>query len=82
MISPTVLQEGHDVATLTRKKALIDPDRLRDHKILSTNPEWQQVPDDYIRVRAYYLWEEAGRPECDGCEFWSKAESELCSGKG
>lgn len=27
-----------------------------------------------IRERAYQLWEEAGRPECDGKEFWLRAE--------
>lgn len=65
------------MATLIKKKSPIDPERLRDHTILTTNPEWQQVPEEYIRVRAYYLWEQAGCPRCDGSEFWFKAESEL-----
>lgn len=29
-----------------------------------------------IQDRAYQLWEEAGRPNSDGVEFWLKAESE------
>ena len=69
------------MATATKKKSPIDPDRLRDHPILTTKPEWQQVPEEYVRVRAYYLWEEAGRPDGDGCEFWARAESELRNGK-
>lgn len=30
-----------------------------------------------IRARAYFLWEQAGRPEGDGVEFWMRAEQEL-----
>ncbi len=26
---------------------------------------------------AYFLWEQSGRPECDGKEFWYKAEKYL-----
>ena len=33
--------------------------------------------EDQIRERAYTLWEEAGRPESDGVEFWLRAEVEL-----
>ena len=29
--------------------------------------------EDEIRVRAYHLWEAAGRPEGDGTEFWLAA---------
>jgi hypothetical protein len=29
------------------------------------------------RERAYQLWEEAGKPECDGEEFWHKAKNAL-----
>lgn len=32
---------------------------------------------DDIREKAYLLWEEAGRPDGDGVEFWLKAETEL-----
>lgn len=32
--------------------------------------------DDQIRARAYFLWEEAGCPECDGVQFWLEAEKE------
>ena len=30
-----------------------------------------------IQKNAYYLWEAAGRPECNGEEFWLQAEQEL-----
>lgn len=33
--------------------------------------------DDAIRVRAYQLWDRAGRPEGCGDSFWLEAESEL-----
>jgi hypothetical protein len=33
--------------------------------------------EDAIRNKAYLLWEEAGRPECDGTEFWIEAEKQL-----
>jgi hypothetical protein len=35
--------------------------------------------DEQIRARAYYLWEEAGRPSGDGVQFWLAAERELCA---
>lgn len=33
--------------------------------------------EDQIREKAYLLWEEAGRPEGDGVEFWIRAETDL-----
>lgn len=30
-----------------------------------------------IRTRAFSLWEQAGCPDCDGVEFWLRAEQEL-----
>jgi hypothetical protein len=33
--------------------------------------------EDAVRERAYALWEEAGRPEGDGTQFWLDAEREL-----
>src|SRR5262245_12044052 len=36
------------------------------------------APDpEAVRVRAYFLWEEAGRPPGDGVQFWLAAEREL-----
>lgn len=35
--------------------------------------------EDIIREKAYSLWEEAGRPECDGAEFWIEAEKQLAA---
>ena len=33
--------------------------------------------DDVIRTRAYFLWEQAGRPGGDGAEFWREAQREM-----
>lgn len=33
--------------------------------------------EDLIRERAYFLWEEAGRPEGDGIDFWVEAEKQI-----
>jgi len=44
----------------------------------STRP----APDEnQVRARAYALWEEAGRPEGDGTQFWLEAEQELSNGR-
>lgn len=34
------------------------------------------LTEEEIREKAYLLWEEAGRPEGDGIEFWVRAERE------
>lgn len=33
--------------------------------------------DDRVRVRAYAIWEEEGRPEGEHARHWSDAEAEL-----
>jgi hypothetical protein len=35
------------------------------------------VSDEEIRVRAYQLWEMAGRPFVDDDRFWREAEEEF-----
>jgi hypothetical protein len=35
--------------------------------------EWEQA----ISTLAHHKWEEAGRPVCDGAEFWLAAEKEI-----
>jgi hypothetical protein len=37
----------------------------------------QATSQNDIRLRAYQKWEAAGKPECDGTEFWLEAEREL-----
>lgn len=38
----------------------------------------EQRPDaDLVRQRAYELWEQSGKPDSDGVEFWLLAEKEL-----
>lgn len=31
------------------------------------------IPDDVIRLEAYYLWEQSGRPHGRDLEFWNRA---------
>ncbi|MBR7159050.1 MAG: DUF2934 domain-containing protein [Alphaproteobacteria bacterium] len=38
-----------------------------------------KLSDDYIREAAYFMWENDGRPETDGTEYWFKAMSQLSS---
>jgi len=40
-------------------------------------PPQAQPTEDEIRARAYALWEQAGRPDGDGVQFWMEAEKEL-----
>ena len=35
--------------------------------------------EELIREKAYFLWEEAGRPESDGVEFWIEAEKQVAA---
>jgi hypothetical protein len=37
----------------------------------------QKVTNEQIQVRAYHLWDAAGRPEGDGQHFWHLAEKEM-----
>jgi hypothetical protein len=41
-----------------------------------TIPEPESL-EEILRTRAYFLWEQAGRPNCDGCQFWLQAQHEL-----
>lgn len=47
--------------------------------VRSVFKETPAISEDLVREKAYLLWEEAGRPECDGVEFWMRAEQELSS---
>ncbi|MBQ8251011.1 MAG: DUF2934 domain-containing protein [Alphaproteobacteria bacterium] len=37
----------------------------------------KKVTDQMLRETAYYLWEQAGRPEGTGEEFWLQACAQL-----
>lgn len=41
------------------------------------DPDNVNVSEDDIRRLAFRRWEEAGRPDGDGTEFWLQAEREL-----
>lgn len=32
---------------------------------------------EHVRELAYFKWQQAGCPECDGVEFWLAAEAEI-----
>ena len=36
-----------------------------------------EISEEQIRIRAYQLWELAGRPFVDDDRFWREAEAEL-----
>lgn len=42
----------------------------------------KEINEDNIRVAAYYIWEQAGRPEGADKECWIKAVEQLFSAKG
>ena len=33
--------------------------------------------EQLVREAAYYLWEDAGKPETDGIQFWLEAETKM-----
>jgi hypothetical protein len=37
----------------------------------------EEIDREWIRRTAYYHWEAAGRPNCDGTQFWFEAEHDL-----
>lgn len=43
---------------------------------IKAKPEAPET-SELIRLRAYELWEQSGRPESDGVEFWLEAEKEI-----
>lgn len=45
----------------------------------AAQPQPAAVSDEQVRARAYFFWEQAGRPDGDGAEFWLRAEQELKS---
>ena len=47
--------------------------------LFGSNQGLQIVSEEDIRQKAYLLWEEAGRPDSEGVEFWLRAEAELLS---
>jgi hypothetical protein len=49
--------------------ALLKAGRLMEFK----NRPLKPITEDDIRTHAYYLWVEAGCPECDGKEFWEES---------
>lgn len=45
-----------------------------DARVIAWLNDTLRRANDALRVRAYYLWEAAGRPEGRELEFWAQAE--------
>ncbi|MBP3955979.1 DUF2934 domain-containing protein [Gemmata sp. G18] len=54
-----------------------NPAEASESVSLQPTPNPAKTSEDKIRARAFFLWEQAGRPEGDGAEFWLRAEQEL-----
>jgi hypothetical protein len=84
----TILQRARDLAGLRQTPTApprmmstleeIDREVIGDlvAKIDDT-AEIRSELEDQIRLLAYFKWEDAGRPEGDGAEFWNAAETEI-----
>ena len=56
---------------------------LPDISLQSEQPVYEKgALEDVIRTRAYFLWEQAGRPDGDGQRFWFQAQSEIGNPNG
>lgn len=68
---------AHRGRTTTPTTAQMNPARAADTGSLQPpRPDGKPTEAD-IRARAFALWEQAGRPESDGVEYWLRAEQEL-----
>jgi hypothetical protein len=54
-----------------------NPAQVADATRLQPKRPGGQPTEDEVRARAFALWEQAGRPEGDGVEFWYRAQNEL-----
>ncbi|MBY0461298.1 MAG: DUF2934 domain-containing protein [Gemmataceae bacterium] len=59
-----------------------NPAEAADATRLQPTAPAQPPSDEQVRARAYFLWEQAGRPDGDGAEFWVRAEQELAAQGG
>lgn len=62
--------EGHDEFAIKQYDGLVCLDYI------VCFPGTFDYTETEIRDRAYFLWEQAGRPESDGREFWLQAEQD------
>jgi hypothetical protein len=38
-----------------------------------------EIPDERVRLRAYALWEQAGRPDAKSLEHWLQAQADIAA---
>jgi len=86
---------GHSEQKATRamrKKAAVATNRTSGIPTIEARPalapvfselsqNGQSPSDEAIRLRAYQKWENAGKPDGDGVDFWLEAERELSQAK-
>jgi len=54
------------------------PTKAPAANIIRSKPgKLEPISEHEIRLRAYRNWESAGRPNCDGVQFWLAAQHEL-----
>lgn len=63
------------------KRQILDClNKFREHEmrkhIRMIDDELKRIRDNHIRVRAYFLWQEAGNPHDQSLDFWLQAERE------
>ena len=54
-----------------------NPAEAADSVSLQPAPQPAAVTDEQVRERAHQMWEQAGRPDGDGTEYWYRAQQEL-----
>jgi hypothetical protein len=60
------------------KQQRIPKPALEAFPILVERPRPASTSAEEIQLRAYQIWEAAGKPVGDGVQFWLQAEAELC----
>ena len=66
---------------VARKKSSVG---IREREALLTNEKQEFIITldkitEYIKTRAYYLWEELNKPQGKDLEIWRQAEKEILS---
>ncbi|HDN85808.1 MAG: hypothetical protein DRP81_08015 [Candidatus Omnitrophota bacterium] len=66
-------------AVSSRKKSKRENLKKKSSSKISISPLTLEKISECIRERAYYLWEEKGKPQGKDLDIWIKAEREILS---
>ena len=66
-------------ANFPKKKSKRENSKRRSLRKISLSSLTLEKLSKWIRERAYYLWEEEGRPQGKDLDIWVKAEREVFS---